>query len=298
MFLGFERNGYSLSLLNIFRNSFPILVVILVSEFFRFELNTKSENQKSLIVLSSILFILVDINIAMQVYDFSNLNDLLEMAALVTLPSITKNILLTYFSLKFGFASTLIYQIIMELYIYLVPILPDFNIYLESIITFIYPLILLKITKLMLKADEKKEEVVKGKNISRFVNIFIILIMFVIVLLTSGIFKYYFLSIGSGSMTPNINKGDVVIVEKYNENELENIEKGDILVYKKENQVVVHRVVEVNQGDEITFRTKGDNNDDEDAWIINEKDVIGIAKFRIPLVGYPTVWLNETLGGS
>ena len=298
LFLGFERNGYSLSLLNIFRNSFPILVVILVSEFLRFELNTKSENQKSLIVLSSILFVLVDINIAMQMYDFSNLNDLLEMAALVTLPSITKNILLTYFSLKFGFASTLIYQIIMELYIYLVPILPDFNIYLESIITFIYPLILLKITKLMLKADEKKEEVVKGKNISRFVNIFIILIMFVIVLLTSGIFKYYFLSIGSGSMTPNINKGDVVIVEKYNENEIENIEKGDILVYKKENQVVVHRVVEVNQGDEITFRTKGDNNDDEDAWIINEKDVIGIAKFRIPLVGYPTVWLNEALGGS
>ena len=298
LFLGFERNGYSLSLLNIFRNSFPILVVILVSEFLRFELNTKSENQKSLIVLSSILFVLVDINIAMQMYDFSNLNDLLEMAALVTLPSITKNILLTYFSLKFGFASTLIYQIIMELYIYLVPILPDFNIYLESIITFIYPLILLKITKLMLKTDEKIEEVVKGKNISRFVNIFIILIMFVIVLLTSGIFKYYFLSIGSGSMTPNINKGDVVIVEKYNENELENIEKGDILVYKKENQVVVHRVVEVNQGDEITFRTKGDNNDDEDAWIINEKDVIGIAKFRIPLVGYPTVWLNEALGGS
>lgn len=298
LFLGFERNGYSLSLLNIFRNSFPILVVILVSEFLRFELNTKSENQKLLIVLSSILFILVDINIAMQMYDFSNLNDLLEMAALVTLPSITKNILLTYFSLKFGFASTLIYRIIMELYIYLVPILPDFNIYLESIITFIYPLILLKITKLMLKADEKKEEVVKEKNISRFVNIFIILIMFVIVLLTSGIFKYYFLSIGSGSMTPNINKGDVVIVEKYNENELGNIEKGDILVYKKENQVVVHRVVEVNQDDEITFRTKGDNNDDEDAWIINEKDVIGIAKFRIPLVGYPTVWLNEALGGS
>lgn len=298
LFLGFERNGYSLSLLNIFRNSFPILVVILVSEFLRFELNTKSENQKLLIVLSSILFILVDINIAMQMYDFSNLNDLLEMAALVTLPSITKNILLTYFSLKFGFASTLIYRIIMELYIYLVPILPDFNIYLESIITFIYPLILLKITKLMLKADEKKEEVVKEKNISRFVNIFIILIMFVIVLLTSGIFKYYFLSIGSGSMTPNVNKGDVVIVEKYNENELGNIEKGDILVYKKENQVVVHRVVEVNQDDEITFRTKGDNNDDEDAWIINEKDVIGIAKFRIPLVGYPTVWLNEALGGS
>ena len=298
LFLGFERNGYSLSLLNIFRNSFPILVVILVSEFLRFELNTKSENQKLLIVLSSILFILVDINIAMQMYDFSNLNDLLEMAALVTLPSITKNILLTYFSLKFGFASTLIYRIIMELYIYLVPILPDFNIYLESIITFIYPLILLKITKLMLKADEKKEEVVKEKNISRFVNIFIILIMFVIVLLTSGIFKYYFLSIGSGSMTPNINKGDVVIVEKYNENELGNIEKGDILVYKKENQVVVHRVIEVNQDDEITFRTKGDNNDDEDAWIINEKDVIGIAKFRIPLVGYPTVWLNEALGGS
>lgn len=298
LFLGFERNGYSLSLLNIFRNSFPILVVILVSEFLRFELNTKSENQKSLIILSTFLFILVDINIAMQMYDFNNLNDLLEMAALVTLPSITKNILLTYFSLKFGFASTLIYRIIMELYIYLVPILPDFNVYLESIIMFIYPLILLKITKFMLKTEEEKEIVVKNKNVVRFINVFLVLIMFVIVLLTSGVFKYYFLSIGSGSMTPNINKGDVVIVEKYNEEELRQIEKGDILVYKKENQVVVHRVVEVNKDGKITFRTKGDNNDSEDAWIINEKDVIGVAKFRIPLIGYPTVWLNEALGGS
>ena len=217
LFLGFERNGYSLTFLNIVRNSFPILVVIIISEFLRFELNTKSEKRNLLIILGTILFILVDINIAMQVYDFSNLNDLLEMAALVILPSITKNILLTYFSLEFGFASTLIYRIITEIYVYLVPILPDFNIYLESIITFVYPLILLKITKLMLKNDEEKEITVKKKNISKFVNVFVILIMLVIVSLTSGVFKYYFLSIGSGSMTPNINKGDIVIVEKLKE---------------------------------------------------------------------------------
>lgn len=295
LFLGFERNGYSLTFLNIVRNSFPILVVIIISEFLRFELNTKSENQKLLIILGTILFILVDINIAMQAYDFSNLNDLLEMAGLVILPSITKNILLTYFSLEFGFASTLIYRIIIEIYVYLVPILPDFNIYLESIITFVYPLILLKITKLMLKTDEEKEITVKKKNISKFVNVFVILIMLVIVLLTSGVFKYYFLSIGSGSMTPNINKGDVVIVEKLKENELEKIKKGDVLVYQKENQVIVHRVTEVNND---TFKTKGDNNDEEDVWVVNKKDIIGITKVRIPLLGYPTVWLNELLGGS
>lgn len=295
LFLGFERNGYSLSLLNIFRNSFPILVVIIISEFLRFELNTKSENQKLLIILGTILFILVDINIAMQAYDFSNLNDLLEMAGLVILPSITKNILLTYFSLEFGFASTLIYRIITEIYVYLVPILPDFNIYLESVITFIYPLILLKITKLMLKNEEEKENTVKNKNLSIFINVFVILIMLVIVSLTSGVFKYYFLSIGSGSMTPNINTGDIVIVEKLKENELDKIDKGDVLVYQKENKVIVHRVTEVNDD---TFKTKGDNNDEEDAWVVNKKDIIGITKVRIPLLGYPTVWLNELLGGS
>ena len=295
LFLGFERNGYSLTFLNIVRNSFPILVVIIISEFLRFELNTKSENQKLLIILGTILFVLVDINIAMQIYDFSNLNDLLEMAALVILPSITKNILLTYFSLEFGFASTLIYRIITEIYVYLVPILPDFNIYLESIITFVYPLILLKITKLLLKTDEEKEITVKNKNISKIVNVFAILIMLVIVSLTSGVFKYYFLSIGSGSMTPNINKGDIVIVEKLKESELEKIKKGDVLVYQKENQVIVHRVTEVNDN---TFKTKGDNNDEEDAWVVNKKDIIGITKVRIPLLGYPTVWLNELLGGS
>ena len=57
----------------------------------------------------------------------------------------------------------------------------------------------------------------------------------------------------------------------------------------------MHRVIEVNDN---TFKTKGDNNDEEDAWVVNKKDIIGITKVRIPLLGYPTVWLNELLGGS
>lgn len=300
LFLGFERNGYSLKLLNIFKNSFPILIIIIITELLRFELNTKGEKQKLLIVLGAILFILVDVNIALQIYDFSNLNDVIEMLALVLLPSVTKNVLLTYFSLEFGLAATVIYRIIMELYIYFVPILPDFNIYLEAVIMFVYPIIVLKIVEKMLKNnDDLKEISVQKKTITRIVNCLLIIAIIFIVLLTSGVFKYYFLSIGSGSMTPNINKGDVVIVEKYQEDELVNIKEGDILVYKKEDTVIVHRVVEVSKNDNTySYRTKGDSNDNEDSWIINEKDVIGVAKYRIPLVGYPTVWLNELLGGS
>ena len=41
------------------------------------------------------------------------------------------------------------------------------------------------------------------------------------------------------------------------------------------------------------FYTKGDNNDDVDNYEITEDQFIGIVNHKIPLIGYPTVWVNS-----
>ena len=110
--------------------------------------------------------------------------------------------------------------------------------------------------------------------------------------LASGKFKYGMLSIGSGSMTGTINKGDVVIYE--NKSDKMNPKVGDILLFKKEKKIVVHRIIrKVKVNDEVIYYTKGDANKKEDGYPITNNDVIGIAKKRIKYLGIPSVALNE-----
>ena len=123
--------------------------------------------------------------------------------------------------------------------------------------------------------------------------------LLVIIALTSGIFKYYFLTIGSGSMEKELYVGDVVIVEKLNKKELKKIDIGTIIVFKMQNKVVVHRVVEISKDDgKFIYKTKGDNNEENDNWVVTESNLIGMTEHKIPLIGLPSVWLYEFVEGS
>ena len=121
-----------------------------------------------------------------------------------------------------------------------------------------------------------------------------------LVVLTSGIFKYYFLTIGSGSMRDKIDVGDVVIVKKLKQNELNQIQVGNVLVFKMDNKVIVHRVIDIKKDKDgvLAFKTKGDANNEADNWYVSEKSVIGVTNYVIPFIGLPSVWLYEFVEGS
>lgn len=293
---GFLENGYSLKLINIFRNTLPNLILIIITELFRYQLITKSQKRKSLKLLTTILFIVLDIVIMIPLYNLYDSRNFIEFLSIIVIPSISKNILFTYFILKFGYLTNICYRVIMELTIYIVPILPNINIYLDSVFKFTFPIIILMCLQKIL--NEKKDIEVRKPKILKIVDVFVTLFLLIVVFLTSGIFSHYALVIGSDSMNPNINKGDIVIVKKIKSEQIENIEVGDILVFNMRNKVVVHRVQKINDNNNrLSFITKGDNNIDVDNWVVNENDVIGIVTAKIPIVGYPTVWLNEMIGG-
>lgn len=110
-------------------------------------------------------------------------------------------------------------------------------------------------------------------------------------MLVSCKFKYGILVIGSGSMTGSINKGDAVIFESYDN---QNIFEGDVIIFKRDSLKVVHRVIDVKVvNGQYQYYTKGDANQNIDDSYVSKKDIVGISKFKIIYIGYPTIWLKD-----
>ena len=296
IYTGFIKNGYSLTFSSILLNVIPILLIIVCSEFLRYCLNVKGQKQKVVLALSIFLFVLIDVSLQIHLYHLQSKKELFELISYVVLPSVSKNILLTYFSIKFGYGSCILFRSIMEIPVYVIPIFPDINIYLNAIINFIFPIILFLINYRNFEATNNLENVRKHNMVAKIVSGVVIVFFIVIIVLTSGVFSIYALVVGSGSMRPAICKGDVVLIKKMNQKQLKELEEKDVLAFRYDKKVVVHRIVEIHKADNnYTFKTKGDYNKSVDEWIIDEKKVIGKVVLKIPYVGYPTVWLNEAM---
>ena len=180
----------------------------------------------------------------------------------------------------------------MRLSQYFLPIIPNPNEYLYSIIFFLYPLVMMRIVKnylKMAKTENTSLDYSKGK--CYFLGYgFAIIILTILVYFVSGYFRYYTVAIASGSMEDTIDKGDVVVIDK----EYQTIAKNDILAYRHDNKIVVHRVYKmIDTGKEKFIYTKGDANSNFDQYKVTEDMIMGVVKLKIPLIGYPTVLLNE-----
>lgn len=298
IFIGFLKSGYSLSLFTLLMNILPFAMIITTGEVLRYVFLTKGERKTIFYVLTFILFVLIDTSANIFQYDITNSRVLVEVICLILLPSIAKNILLTYWMKRFGIYANIVYLCITSLLVFIVPIIPDFNKYLQAVIALIYPIIVYFITRRVLRENVSADTQIK-RSANRIVSIAIIIFLLVIIALTSGIFKYYFLTIGSGSMEKELFVGDVVIVKKLKKSELKEIREGTIIVFRMQNKVVVHRVTRITKEDGVfLFRTKGDNNEEEDNWVVTEDNLIGLTEYKIPFVGLPSVWLYEFVEGS
>ncbi len=297
IFFGFVKTGYSLKIANIIKNIFPIFLIILVSEVLRYIILSKTKKSIFHIFLCFIIFVVVDINISIYLYNITSNLDILKVICYIIIPSITKNILLTYMTLKVGYTSSLIYRFITELNIYLVFIFPNFGEYINTILITVLPIIILfKVNNMFSYYEIRKIKSSSYNKKKIILYSFITFILLITVILTSGLFKYEALAIGSSSMSPNINVGDVVIVKKIDSFRINTIKEGDILVYTHDNKIIVHRVVKkITKNENNNFITKGDNNDSYDSWIVDEDDIVGVSIFKIKYLGMPTVMLNDLL---
>lgn len=297
LFSGFVKSSYSLSFINIIKNTFPVIVLILISELMRYVLFNKTKRNLPCLIIGCLLFVMVDVNTMVHIYDVKTALGITKMICLVVFPSITKNIFLTYLTMKVGYKNGIIYRLITELSTYLLPIFPDFGEYINVLLKTVLPIaIMARLNNMFNYYSVRKIKDSRYNSRKLVLYSFITFALLTIVLLTSGLFTYQALTIGSGSMSPAIEKGDVIILKSMKNEETRKIKKGDVLVYNHDNKIIVHRVIKKsNNGETISFKTKGDYNNAKDSWIVKQEDVIGIVKFRIRWVGMPTVALNELL---
>ena len=294
-FLGYVRTIYNLKFPVILYNSVPILIMIILQELLRYDIVTKMKKSKlDYLFIAFLILIFVVYDFIIGIGSLSNIKTvgIFETIGLYILPSLAKNLLLTYMAYNSGYKTTILYRLIFDLTLYLLPIFPDFGVYIQSILNILFPTVMFFILN---KSFAKREKLVIRQNKAmQRIGLFLTVVVFgTLIILVSGLFKYYILTVGSGSMEPNLNIGDVVIIKKLDKSELSTLKKGDILVFSN-NKVVIHRIYEIfKDGNKYSFQTKGDNNNDVDGYIVYADQVIGVAKFKIPWIGKPTVWLSQ-----
>lgn len=99
-----------------------------------------------------------------------------------------------------------------------------------------------------------------------------------------------FYVVSSGSMIPNLNIYDIIIVQ--GNTPFEDIKIGDIIVFNRpvsHDMVIVHRVAEILDNNPLTIRTKGDANPGSipgTDFPITKQDYIGKVVYVIPKIGF------------
>jgi len=152
------------------------------------------------------------------------------------------------------------------------------------------------------KTDQEKKEPISKKKIA--ISIFLIGFAFL------GSYLIYFILqialntsapmvvVVSGSMEPNINKGDLLFIQGVDP---EDIEVGDVIVYDAHGlwvgapeDPIVHRVIDIKEDDgKLYFVTKGDANELKDKEPVPENRVLGKVVGRIPYVGWVKIILTD-----
>ncbi len=94
----------------------------------------------------------------------------------------------------------------------------------------------------------------------------------------------------SGSMEPNIEIGDIVVVKAE-----ENLDIGDVISYRKGQSVITHRITQINKNEngEIEYKTRGDNNNVEDEESIKPSNIEGKVIKIVPKLGNVTLILQN-----
>lgn len=97
----------------------------------------------------------------------------------------------------------------------------------------------------------------------------------------------------SGSMEPNLNIGDIVIINNIKE---EKLNVGDIISFREGRSVVTHRILDIeSNGEKKRYKTKGDNNNREDSGTIGFDSIEGKVIKKIPYIGRIALLLQDKM---
>lgn len=291
LFFGFTRTGYGFSSSVIFELTIPVAVIIVASELIRYVLC--AQNSKLATVFCYLSCLAADVLICNTLPGVTSFSWFMELVGMVLLPGIISNLLYNYLTVRYGFLPGIILRASTVWIFYLIPYGSAIS---DSLLSMINLLLPIGIYFFIDSLYERKKRYALGNTsrvrrvVSKIITVLAVVIMIGTVMLISNHFYYGALVIATDSMTGELNKGDVAIFERYEEQDLV---EGQVVVFDQNGTMVVHRIVDIKIINGVArYYTKGDMNDSLDDGYRTDGNVVGLVNHKLPYLGYPTLWLR------
>lgn len=292
LFVGFTKTGYGLKADILSHFIIPIGCIIVATELLRYVLC--AQRDKATTIFAYFIGLLGDILIRSNLAGITNFATFMEVIGLALFPGLIYNLVYNYLSARYGWKPNLLFRLLTTWVFYLIPYGSALS---DSLLAFIHLLIPIAIYYFIDSLFEKKRHYAREKAsrfsriTSKILTVLVVIIMTGTVMLVSNHFKFGAYVIATESMTGELNKGDVAIFERYDD---QFIKEGQVIVFEQNKSVTVHRVVEIEIINGITrYYTQGDANEDRDAGFITGGQIIGLVDHKLPFLGFPTLWMRS-----
>jgi len=290
LFIGFSKSLFSLRINTIINGLVLTTIDVVAINLVRFIIAKNSFENKKPIIFYTMIIIVLQVMVQMINNPLITSFDIFEFICVTVIVTIARETLCSYMTYNIGLAPTLLYDLLVNIYIYVLPIVPALNSFLYSVIFVILPFSVYYALHKLLNKYETRALIVK-ERISKLIFWPIFLVLIFVVILVAGIFNHKMIAIASNSMKPVFSRGDAIIYEKVS---AEEVNIGDVLVFERDGKIITHRVIrKYTTNDDIIFVTKGDSNNAEDSGFVHKNEVLGRGEKVVKWVGYPTVIFSE-----
>jgi len=290
---GFGKSPYSFTPLGIVFNAIMFGSALLGTELIRANLINNHAVRRPFFIIIIVSLILTFIDIPFANYlKLQNPLDGVNLAGNSLLPVFSEQLMASYLAYLGGPVTSLIYKGTLEVFRRFCPILPNLGWITKTLIGTFIPFFSLIIVQNIYLYESREVKRIGRKKEGTLGWIITSVLAVIIVWFAVGLFPIYPQIIATGSMEPKIMPGDVILVKKIQEQE---VNVGDIINFHLEQVSVTHRIVAIEnqKGGKRLFRTKGDNNSSVDSQLVDPQQIKGKVFQVIPKIGWPTLYLRS-----
>jgi signal peptidase len=117
------------------------------------------------------------------------------------------------------------------------------------------------------------------------------------------IFGHPIFSVASGSMTPAIDTGDLIVDNPVSATQAADLHAGQIISFRESasganSLIITHRIAAIlpsSSGAGVVYRTKGDANNAPDLGTVAPSQIVGVYSARVPFGAYVLSTLHQPL---
>lgn len=300
LLFGYKRSPYAHTFSAILTNIWVFIPVIIFQEYIRAVLVRFTKRNETLLVIIFLLFSLIELNYGSMGASFATRESAFKYISSTLLPTLTKNALFTYFALVCDYWPSIIFRTAVMAMNILLPIFPDLDWFVTGLLE-LSTYVIMFISVNYMNDLSKRVTVRTSRRAQRTSNpkvtIPLLVVLLIFVCFVAGFFTYRPIAIVSDSMVPKFARGDAVVVKKLSNKEKKSLKKNDIIQYSLDGRTIVHRIHKKikDENGNITYQTKGDNNNAPDDKLVTLKQVKGKVTFVVPYAGWPSVLIYDFL---